>query len=336
MYAAIAAAELGDEQRREDPTVNELQRRAAELLGQEAALFVPTATMANQIALRLLGTRGGELLAEERTHVLVYESGGAAAHSGLVMRGIAAEAGWLTPAHLQEWAGLCDGILQPPSVVVLEQTHRSAGGRVWPLDLFQRTVARPGSSASASISTARGSSTLPLRAASPQRPGAASPTPSPSASPRASAARWEPSSRRRPSGSRRPGAASSSSAARSGRRAWSRRRCSTPSTTTSNGSPTTTGGRAGSRTGLPEAALPVDPAATESNFVAIDVRPLGLGTSEAVARIAESVCSSRRSGPASCARSPTSASTTRRSRRQSTRSRRRSERVSAPEPSARS
>ena len=59
MYAAIAAAELGDEQRREDPTVNELQRRAAELLGQEAALFVPTATMANQIALRLLGTRGG-------------------------------------------------------------------------------------------------------------------------------------------------------------------------------------------------------------------------------------------------------------------------------------
>jgi threonine aldolase len=140
MYAAMAAAELGDEQRREDPTVNELQRRAAELLGQEAALFVPTATMANQIALRVLGTRGGELLAEERTHVLVYESGGAAAHSGLVMRGVAAEAGRLTPAHLREWEGLCDGALQPPSVVVLEQTHRSAGGRVWPLDLFEETV----------------------------------------------------------------------------------------------------------------------------------------------------------------------------------------------------
>jgi threonine aldolase len=141
MYAAIAAAELGDEQRREDPTVNELQHRAAELLGQEAALFVPTATMANQIALRLLGRRGGELLAEERTHVLVYESGGAAAHSGLVMRGVPAEAGWLTPSHLHEWPTLCDGVLQPPSVVVLEQTHRSAGGRVWPLDLFERTVA---------------------------------------------------------------------------------------------------------------------------------------------------------------------------------------------------
>ena len=140
MYAAMAAAELGDEQRREDPTVNELQRRAAELLGQERALFVPTATMANQIALRLLGRRGGELLAEERTHVLVYESGGAAAHSGLVMRGVEADAGRLEPAHLQEWAGLCDGALQPPSVVVLEQTHRSSGGRVWPLDLFEATV----------------------------------------------------------------------------------------------------------------------------------------------------------------------------------------------------
>ena len=141
MYAAMTAAELGDEQRREDPTVNELQRRAAELLGQEAALFVPTATMANQIALRLLGRRGGELLAEERTHVLVYESGGPAANSGLVMRGVAAEAGRLTPAHLREWEELADGVLQPPTVVVLEQTHRSAGGRVWPLELFQETVA---------------------------------------------------------------------------------------------------------------------------------------------------------------------------------------------------
>jgi threonine aldolase len=59
MRAAIAAAEVGDEQEREDPTVNALQRRAAELLGQEAALFLPTATMANQIALRGLGRPGG-------------------------------------------------------------------------------------------------------------------------------------------------------------------------------------------------------------------------------------------------------------------------------------
>src|SRR5947207_148633 len=68
MLAAMAAADVGDEQLREDPTVNELQRRAAALLGQEEALFVPTATMANQIALRMLTRPGGELIAEERTH----------------------------------------------------------------------------------------------------------------------------------------------------------------------------------------------------------------------------------------------------------------------------
>ena len=81
MLAAMAAAELGDEQEREDPTVNELQRRVAELLGHEAALFLPTATMANQVALRVHTRPGGQLVAEERTHILVYEAGGPAAGS---------------------------------------------------------------------------------------------------------------------------------------------------------------------------------------------------------------------------------------------------------------
>src|SRR2546428_1993722 len=93
MRAAIAAAEVGDEQLGEDPTVNELQRRIAGLLGHEAALFLPTATMANQIALRTLTQPGGMLIAEERTHVLIYEAGGPAVHSGLVMRGLPGVAG---------------------------------------------------------------------------------------------------------------------------------------------------------------------------------------------------------------------------------------------------
>jgi len=133
MRAAMASAKVGDEQLREDPTVNELQRRAAELLGQEEALFLPTATMANQIALQCLGERGGELLAEERTHVLVFEAGGPAVHSGLVMRGLPGDRGRITPQQIRAAAGIADD-LQPTSVVVLEQTHRSAGGRVWPLD----------------------------------------------------------------------------------------------------------------------------------------------------------------------------------------------------------
>jgi threonine aldolase len=140
MREAMAAADVGDEQLREDPTVNELQRRAAALLGQEAALFLPTATMANQIALRVLGRPGGELLAEERTHVLIYEAGGPAVHSGLVMRGLPGVAGRLTPEQIREAAAGRDE-LQPPSVLVLENTHRSAGGRVWPFDELAAVVA---------------------------------------------------------------------------------------------------------------------------------------------------------------------------------------------------
>jgi threonine aldolase len=132
MRAAMAAAEVGDEQLREDPTVNELQRRAAALLGHEAALFLPTATMANQIALRVLTRPGGELFAEERTHTLVYEAGGPAVHSGLVMRGLPGTRGRLTPEQLRAVAADADE-LQPASIVVLENTHRSAGGCVWPL-----------------------------------------------------------------------------------------------------------------------------------------------------------------------------------------------------------
>jgi threonine aldolase len=139
MRAAMAAAEVGDEQLREDPTVNELQRRAAELLGQEEALFLPTATMANQIALNVLGRPGGLLLAEERTHVLIFEAGGPAVHSGLVMRGLPGQAGRISGEQLREAAVTTDD-LQPASVVVLENTHRSAGGRVWPFDELQAVV----------------------------------------------------------------------------------------------------------------------------------------------------------------------------------------------------
>ena len=137
MLAAMAAAEVGDEQYLEDPTVNELQRRMADLLGHEAALFLPTATMANQAALRAQTKPGGMLLAEERTHVLVYEWGGPAIHSGLVMKGVKAEAGRVTPAHI---AAEDRYELAPGSIVVLENTHRSSGGRIWPLDEFRATT----------------------------------------------------------------------------------------------------------------------------------------------------------------------------------------------------
>ena len=139
MRAAMAAADVGDEQLREDPTVNALQERAAALLGQEAALFLPTATMANQIALKVMTRPGGVLLAEERTHILIFEAGGPAVHSGLVMHGLPGVAGRILPEQIRAAAAGSDE-LQPASVVVLENTHRSAGGRVWPLDEFTDVV----------------------------------------------------------------------------------------------------------------------------------------------------------------------------------------------------
>src|SRR5947208_14083199 len=101
MRAAIAAAVVGDEQEREDPTVLELERRGAELLGQAEAVFLPTATMANQIALRILTEPGDELLAEETSHVLIYEQGATAAFSGIVMRGLDGDAGRHAQAHVR-------------------------------------------------------------------------------------------------------------------------------------------------------------------------------------------------------------------------------------------
>ena len=134
MRAAIAAAEVGDEQKREDPTVNALQERAAALLGQEAALFVPTATMANQIALKLHTRPGDVLVAERHAHVVIYEYGGAAAHAGLLVEPIAGRAGRFGVAEL-EAASIpsTKAADQRATLVALENTHNSSGGRCWPL-----------------------------------------------------------------------------------------------------------------------------------------------------------------------------------------------------------
>ena len=141
MRAAIAAAVVGDEQKREDPTVLELERRVAELLGHEAAVFLPTATMANQVALKLHGRPGDVLLAEEHSHVLVYEYGGAAAHAGLMTRGLPGVAGRISAEQVRaESAPSMKGADQRVALVSLEDTHNNAGGRVWPLEELEEVV----------------------------------------------------------------------------------------------------------------------------------------------------------------------------------------------------
>jgi threonine aldolase len=141
MRRAIAEAAVGDEQKREDPSVLELERRVAELLGQEAAIFLPTATMANQIALKLHGRPGDVLLAHETSHVLVYEYGGVAAHAGLVTRGVPGAAGRITSDQVRDAAApSMKAADQRVSVLSLEDTHNNAGGRVWPLAALDDVV----------------------------------------------------------------------------------------------------------------------------------------------------------------------------------------------------
>ena len=141
MREAIANAVVGDEQEREDPTVIELEERAAAFLGQEAAVFLPTASMANQIALRILTRPGDEVLAEENSHVFINEQGGPAVFSGLVMRGLPGHHGRIAPeqirAAMRDWSS---GHMPVTRLVSLEDTHNSAGGRVWPLDELDAIV----------------------------------------------------------------------------------------------------------------------------------------------------------------------------------------------------
>jgi threonine aldolase len=135
MREAIARAEVGDEQKREDPTVNELERRVAGLVGQEEAVFLPTATMANQIALRVLSEPGEELLADAWSHLFINELGGPAVHSGLVMRPLESTEGRFSAEQVREAVWDRRDTHRPITrLVSIENTNNSSGGRIWPLE----------------------------------------------------------------------------------------------------------------------------------------------------------------------------------------------------------
>jgi len=130
MRRAMAEAEVGDDLWGEDPTVNGLQERAASLLGFEAALYVATGTMANEIAIRLLAQPGQLVVADERSHVIEYELAGMAALSGVMARPLPTRDGKLTPELLRSVAKPA-GINRPQvAAVILENTHNLAGGTV--------------------------------------------------------------------------------------------------------------------------------------------------------------------------------------------------------------
>jgi threonine aldolase len=142
MRKAMAEAVVGDEQKREDPTVISLEERAAELLGQEEAVYLPTATMANQIALRTLTEPGDEVVAEAMAHVFRYELGGPAVHSGLAMKALETEHGIFTAGQVRDAISPPGDLHTAPTrVVCFENTHNGGGGRIWPIDHLRAVVA---------------------------------------------------------------------------------------------------------------------------------------------------------------------------------------------------
>jgi threonine aldolase len=130
MRKAIAAAEVGDDLLGDDPTVKRLEHMAAELLGKEAAIFLPTGTMGNAIAINILTRPGTEVILEAHAHIFEWELGGPAQFSGVQLRPVATPDGLLT-------ADLVAAAIRPSyqlrtSLVCIENTHNGSGGRVMP------------------------------------------------------------------------------------------------------------------------------------------------------------------------------------------------------------
>jgi threonine aldolase len=137
MREAMARAEVGDDVYGEDPTVRRLEERAQDLLGKEAALFVSSGTMANQIALGLLARAGDEVVCEAGAHLYTFEGGGMAALWGVQARPLAGERGLFTAAQA-EAAIRPDDVHYPRTrAIAIENTHNRGGGRPWPLAAVQ-------------------------------------------------------------------------------------------------------------------------------------------------------------------------------------------------------
>ncbi len=134
MRRAMAEAEVGDDVYGEDPTVNRLQERVAEMLGKEAALFTPSGTMANQAALMALTRPGDEIIIERGSHLPNHEAGGPGALAGVQMYLIDGERGVIEPEQIERAVRFPDVHFPPTRLVWLENTHNRGGGKVFPLD----------------------------------------------------------------------------------------------------------------------------------------------------------------------------------------------------------
>jgi threonine aldolase len=134
MREAMARAEVGDDAYGEDPTVNRLQERVAALLGKEAALFVPSGTMGNQLSLGVLAGPGDELLCDSAAHCVSFEGGALAALWGVQTRTLPAVRGLLDPADVEAAIRPSRDLFPRTRAVAIENTHNRGGGAVYPLE----------------------------------------------------------------------------------------------------------------------------------------------------------------------------------------------------------
>lgn len=138
MREAIANAEVGDDVMGDDPTVNALEAYVAELLGKEAAVYMPSGTMTNQVALRAHTEPGDEIILEGQAHIYYYEGGAPAALSGVMCRLIQGDRGIFTATDLIEALRPVDYHFPKTKLVCLENTHNRGGGRIYPLSEIEK------------------------------------------------------------------------------------------------------------------------------------------------------------------------------------------------------
>jgi threonine aldolase len=138
MRQAMASAEVGDDVYGEDPTVNRLQEKGAALLGKAVALFVPSGTMANQLALRAQAPPGQEVIVESRCHMIRYEQGAGAALAGVQFHWIVGERGIMTPEQVEAAIRPKDSHTIQTALICVENTHNSGGGTIYPLATIER------------------------------------------------------------------------------------------------------------------------------------------------------------------------------------------------------
>ncbi len=134
MREVIANAIVGDDVLGDDPTVQELERHTAALLGKEAAVFVPSGTMGNQLAIRSLTRTGDAILLDANAHIYCYEAGAPAALAGVQVTLLDGERGQFTTTQLEAALPPKDDHFAPPTLVCIENTHNRSGGSVWPLE----------------------------------------------------------------------------------------------------------------------------------------------------------------------------------------------------------